>query len=29
MSDLMMDVHTYVTDNTNYTMLYVRSVDLI
>jgi len=25
-SDLKMNVHTYVTDNTTYTMLYVRSL---
>jgi len=25
MSDLMMNVHTCVTDNTTYTMVYVRS----
>ena len=28
MSDLMMNVQTCVTDNTSYTMLYVRSVCL-
>jgi len=26
MSDLLMNVDTYVTDNTAYTMLYVRSL---
>jgi len=29
MSDRMMNVHTCVTDNTTYTMLFVRSLRLI